>query len=303
MTRAAGLALALCVLTQAARAKAACPADVADCLGAANGFELIAAESFTAKPVRIPGASYKLGTRIAGRGCARTAVLSGQGGVSSSVVHDLVLLASSGIAGRFRGTRFYPANRVSGDLVTAGGAISGLDRVQVDGVVNTTGTHPAVTECAQATADMQAASAMLAALTPTQDAGALEASGTVLIITAGPGVNVIRASTITLRSGVVGFYELPGRLRIVGDPATESVIINTERLLVPDGDIQTMDLAPERVIVNVTGTKPVRFGDQASIAGRILAPNARIDGRDIQTAPLYGRNVKLRGSLVSAPAS
>lgn len=63
----------------------------------------------------------------------------------------------------------YNPSHITGDLITGGGQIKGL--VDVDGVIDTSGTNPEVARCRDALATMSQASAYFAALPPTRTLG------------------------------------------------------------------------------------------------------------------------------------
>lgn len=177
MIRMPWLALGV-LIAWAGAAHATCPESVADCLGAAAGFSIVAEKLTIDKG--ITGSEGYFGPRPARveDACAATALVGGPVDCETTV-RNLILLAPDGVAAIFASTPsycsafFHPGIGVivSGDVVTGGGLVRNPAAASILGVVDTSGTDPRLATCAQAISDMQSASTMLAALSPTRDLG------------------------------------------------------------------------------------------------------------------------------------
>jgi hypothetical protein len=163
--------------------------------------------------------------------------------------------------------------RVFGDAVTGGGILVGTDFLRVDGVTDTTGTDPRVATCGQAIEDMRTASATLATLPVTRDLGTLRPNPNddwLVELVADPGVNVWTAKEIAVfDAGNTGT-----EIRIVLDPATESVILNVGRIQIRKYSQITVVGDPAKVALNVVGRSTSRLTGR--VAPRILAGEGKI---------------------------
>ena len=155
------------------------------------------------------GAAYGggFGTQFFGSACAvrvRTQIDQFSDGNLSP--GNLVATAATGIAVRFTHTNVLPALDVyvQGDIATGGGAVKGISDANsyvVQGTIDTTGHHPAVTDCLRAMADTRSASAALAALPPTRVLGDVRVrAGEILQIHASRN-EVIQMDSLTVEGG------------------------------------------------------------------------------------------------------
>jgi hypothetical protein len=169
----------------------------------------------------------------------------------------------------------------------------------VGGDIDVTGTYPKLPSCARAIADMEAASATLAALPPTQEIGTLDVRGDDVYLDMGPGVNVIAADRIRVLKG--SYYGSYGYLHIDAGVA-DAVVINTKGLTVGTyGFISTYE--PEKVIINVVGPGPaVRIGRFAGIEIPILAArrtvSVGVQAGDFYTVNIFANRITLKGASV-----
>jgi len=299
------LAATLLLLAMDLPARAACPQNLSDCLGAATPFAIVAEKAILTKGilgefgegVTVYGASV-------GDTCAPRAFVGGPNDTGTQV-DNLILSGADGIVGRFvsflsGGDPGDPGVEVSGDIVTGGGQLTGLAAVLTAGVVDTSGADPRVATCAQALSDVRTASATLAGLTPTRDLGAVRAEPNgdyVVTLSADPGVNVWNATSLFA----------PTKHRFLGlnyttidvqlDPATESVIINVDRgvRVGTSSSITVSGGPPEKVVLNLVGGGTLNT--DGYVDPRILAPEStvivRVNGS--VSGGAYARRVDVRG--------
>ena len=88
------------------------------------------------------------GTSIYRRACTRRGKMAATGIYPLFVATETAASAMRFTHGTIAGSTCW--NWVDGDLVTGGGTITGIDPECTDGIVDTTGTHPAVADCNQA---------------------------------------------------------------------------------------------------------------------------------------------------------
>jgi hypothetical protein len=228
---------------------------------------------------------------------------------------DVVALASSGVAIANPRTDHgspYCGNGFVENAVTGGGSISGhLDLatggVVVSGVIDTSGTHPALAPCAQAMVDAAAASTALAAL-PAPSAQTL---GRVVVkkndvVTLHAGTTgVINVDTLKIQNGhlVRAQFQEHGcdesaELDVDTDLSyTGDVVINVRNLFI--GQCAYLSLSVGRnVVFNVPGPGgTVRIGvDAQAWSAPILAPqrNVMIAGDGNSDTPTYHSSVWAR---------
>ena len=236
--------------------------------------------------MRWPAAPLTPVTAVLGRGARAGKVPTPGIGSDSSVCADIIKMnaytpvrgdlvapSASGTAVSLR-----LGDRVTGDVVTGGGAVTGLDAgVYIGGRVDTSGSAAQLLQCAAAACWLERKQAELAALPVTP--------GFVL----GP-IRVGRATKeLSLPSGDV-VIDVPrirlagyATLRFVGDGSTRAVV-RLERLSVNrDSHIQVVGMEPEQIVFVVRRSAGV--GAYASVSGSILAQGrvrvgrgSRIDG-------------------------
>jgi hypothetical protein len=277
---ASALGLAALVVALAVRAHAACPESVPDCLGAAPTFSIVADKVVINRGIfGEEGYSEAVPARVVGGTCAPTGLVAGPV-ICESTTGDLIFLAPDRVAVTFGSVRSFCSGflpgigvEVFGDVVTGGGPVRNMDAARVFGVVDTTGTDARLPVCGQANADRRSASATLAALAPTRDLGRINVDphGPDLVLTADPGVNVWRATDIIVGSKTAPFGEVfEAYLTIALDPATESVVINVNRVSL--GRYSSIGVAgdPSKVVLNLVGRGTLRtrgFVDPSVLSG------------------------------------
>jgi len=270
------------VVGSARSTSAACPQNLDDCLGAAVGYGIVADRLLATRGIifeRGEGQS-DFGASI-GASCASQARMIGGYDCVTEVQGDLVVTAADGYAAVFSLTGCAPEGgspgvRILGDLVTGGSLLKGPTVVQVNGMIDTSGTDPRVGTCAQALSDMHSASATLAALTPTRNLGAVRAEPLgewSITLAADPGVNVWTASELTAPTRPRYPSHDPTQIVIALDPATESVIINVDKVFVDVRSAIYVSGDPDKVVLNVARTLRTK-GDV--IQPRILAADGRV---------------------------
>jgi hypothetical protein len=164
--------------------------------------------------------------------------------------------------------------------------------------IDTTGTSDRVPQCRQAIVDMQSASAMLGALTPTMTLGAVTVRrGEYVEIDVGDGVQVIDADRIliTPRRYNDG-YAAGANLDFRRGPGTTQVIVNTRGLVI--GELSSLTGAD---IVNVAGAgTAVRIGQFAYLEAPLLAPQRRVSVGlqlgDFAVGSVMAKSIRMRGS-------
>jgi Putative Ice-binding-like adhesive domain len=197
----------------------------------------------------------------------------------------LVATATDGVAVNFR--RGLPLGQpdrsyVDGDIATGGGRVAGeFGPGDIEGTIDTTGTHPTVADCMQAMADAQTASAYFASLTPNRTFGATTIEPFETFTLAAAPNEVIHFDSLKVKGDFdPDFPQLcleSTVFRITGGPA----VINVGSLDV--GPCVSVRRPTPAVIFNVPGSgRQIRVGRGAVVQVPILAP---------------GRNVSVRGTL------
>ena len=249
---------------------------------------------------------YIWGTRFSGTACTERATLHSpwfQDGQLSP--GSVIATASAGTAIRFlNGPEYaFPSPEVDGDVATAGGAVNGISAVDVyvGGIVDTSGRHPAVADCAAAMADARRASAFFAALPPTQVLGNVHVhAGEVFTIHAAEN-DVIQIDSLQVDSGKPTSIVCDGRgefgdLEVAGGPA----VINVTKS-VRFANCSYVGYFDSPVILNVPGKGPsIRVG--RTVAGPpILAPdrtlvlNGTVDDLDTYVPHAWVRKLLMSG--------
>jgi uncharacterized delta-60 repeat protein len=205
-----------------------------------------------ARSSRIPTPGLSIGSSV----CADTIRMEGY----TQTYGDLVAPATTGTAVSLR-----PGDRVMGDVITGGGAVSGLGpTVLVGGRVDTSGSAPQLGQCAAAACRVERRYAELRALPVTpgfQLAPIRQRRGATQDLNLPSGEVVIDVPRIQL-----GAY---ATLRLVGDASTQA-IVRTEHLSVGyAAHIRAQGINPEQIVFVVTGSATV--GAYASVSGSLLA--------------------------------
>jgi hypothetical protein len=285
------LLLAVIALVPALPVLAACPQNIAECLGAADGPSIVA-DKVTISKGSLAEEGYVAvdGADILGDTCALRGSFAGPNGCYTDTV-NLILAAPDGIAAKFGNFNNIDCSaggdigvRVTGDIVTGGGAVAGSEHVFVNppGIIDPTGGDSRVGTCAQAVSDMHNAAATFAALTPTRDLGTIRhypsADGQPNggYVFADPGVNVWTAESISIKSrrGPSG-STFDSFWIIELDPATEAVIINVKRVNVGMySGIYVNGGDAHNVVLNILGRGSLRT--RGDIAPRIVAGDGSV---------------------------
>ena len=209
------------------------------------------------------------GTGFFGSACTGRANLSRTG-----VDADLIATAARGTAVHFLPNAGYSYfdNSVGGDLATGGGAVKGLTPYIVRGVIDTSGAHPGVADCASAMAVVRRASATLAALPPTKVLGTVHvAKGQEVDIDAGEN-GVVQIDSLTM-DAVPGYCPLAPAafLAVSGNHAVFNI---TGRLELGNCAIVVFDSS---LVFNVPGRgRTIRIGSNVT-PPPILAPQRTLD--------------------------
>ena len=201
--------------------------------------------------------------------CTRRAKLAG-----TTIDPTIVATESDSTAIRFtHGTIAFSTcwNAVYGDIVTGGGAVTGIDPICVDGTVDTSGTNPLVADCNQAFTDRQTVSDFYASQPPSRDLGSITvAAFDTYTLDLAPN-EVVHFDSITVKGG----YDPEFRLLcygytdvvITGGPG----IVNVDDLDI--GPCSTVHIPDAAVLLNVPGSgHPVKMGRGAVVVPPILAP-------------------------------
>lgn len=278
--------------------------NICTCLGEASRFDVIAGQALKVRlgRTRNSGYTYPVSSGIAGSVCGQTASVAASTDAIIDIGGDMMLLAPAGsVAATFKAKGDGSAGTsLGGDLATAGGSIKGAELVFVNGVTDTSGTHPGITTCTQAMGDATAASTHFAALATTQDLGKLIVRGgsaTPAVISTHAGVNVITATTIAVQPARVDGYREGSELQIDIDSSADSVIINTGSLRVGASCLVSLtgEVDQTKVIINVTGKAKV--SKDASVEPAILAPTGSVIALTGSTvSSVFGRKVLIKGA-------
>ncbi len=193
----------------------------------------------------------------------------------------------------------------AGVVATGGGkAINTGPPVQV-GTVDTTGTHPAVAECAATLAAMRTAAATLAALPPVRSYGNISvAPGDVFTIDAHGGGVVTVGSILLLGTTLNADEPAGGRLTIDGDGDAQVVVNVTGVLSI--GDTASLDNASGHTgmtVVNVVGKGPtITIERHGGTDAAILAPDrtVRMNGDIFGDLPTHAGAVSGKRVVLTA---
>ncbi|HYB98886.1 MAG TPA: choice-of-anchor L domain-containing protein [Candidatus Limnocylindrales bacterium] len=269
-------------------------------------------------PTRRVRARTRGQTEVAGDICGEETII----GETSTTTGDVVGMFATGNA-----VRIGPAAAISGDVVTAGGAVKGkpsgsiLPDVAVDeiaggatvakgaGVYDTTGSHAQVAACNDAQADIDTAAALLDALPSTTDLGNVHISGgssltlapgTTPGVVAG-GLNVIDIERFT--SGNEADLILDGG----GNADTVYVVRVAKKfdLHFRGGLLLANGQQASKVIVY--GKNKCKFGEEVTGSGTVICPEGKLlmEERTTWTGALLGGKqiVQLRdsGNLTHVP--
>lgn len=288
--------------------RADCPDDICDCIGEAGDFALVATQAKIRQGViSASGYGEPVPTYIETSLCSTIAKVGGKLGGETQIEEDALFSAQSGIAVKFSGSKYYgysyPGAYIAGDVATGGGSVKNASYAEVDGVIDDTGAHPFVPDCAQAISDASAGSTAIAALPATQKLGDLIVSdGSSYDINVGSGeMSVIEIDKLIIKPLKMYGYAYGSTLNINLD-GTNSVVINAKKLaigsacqiVVNDGDV-------EDVIINVAGAGPsVRIARDAVVTVPILAPQRKIvAGANSFCTNLFAGKLIVKGSTIS----
>jgi choice-of-anchor A domain-containing protein len=310
----AGLGAALAVSSASAQPAPTCPSDLCACLGAAGQFAIAGG---TVKMIGgntvDAGYATPFGSTVDDSVCATKATFSGIAGGTTDLAADVLLLTTGAkkIAGTFMGYKaygmHYPGVSIAGDLVSAGGKLSGVPvNVDVTGATDTTGTNSKLAGCTQAMTDFATASTRFQGLTATQTLQPIKLKGVDGDINAAAGVNVINIDSIKLAPLVDRLYGsvslTPSTLNINLLTTTDTVIINVAKSF-SVGDqcfVTVIGGDPSHVIINMPGTAGSMIGKGATIDPLMLVPNAGISvGVGSFTGNLFGKSVSVKGADIS----
>jgi hypothetical protein len=307
--------------------------DLAACLGAAAGFEVLADKASFKSPIVVKRVGRGNNSHVrrtiwsweTGSVCAQTASFAGRAEQPSRAGGDVVVLGAGkngkpGAQFKSGHSRGYDGCgiEVAGSIVTGGAAPGGVDERDfcVDGSVDAGGSE----SCSQALGGRSALSAELAALPASTSLGTLIVQGEAPNgrLEAGPGVHVFSADKILLKTGRVCYggggnrggarrgnggnggkscFRIGAVLEIALDDATTAVVINTAKLKIAKESQIFVDGDPAKVIFNVTGKGSVPIGNLAEVEPAILAPLATIRaGKEAVTSSLLAKAVSLQGA-------
>ena len=287
-----------------------CPEDICECLGAAGDFSTVATAQAKVKSgkISVSGYGYAIPVFIEGSTCQPLGKYTGLAEGELDLGEDVVAAAPTGTALKFKGYKYYgysyPGVFVAGDIATGGGTIKGQNYVELGGVIDTTGNHIQIADCANAITDVKNASATLAALPPTQTLGdVFIGNGDTYTINVGTAeTEVIEINKLVIKPRKYYGYAYPSYLEINLDITTGTAVINVNEKLaigqaceiIVNGDI-------EDVIINVPGPgSSVRIGKQAIVPTAILAPDRKLNaGADAFCANLYAAKLNIKGASVS----
>ena len=297
-------------------ARAACPDALCDCIGAAQNFDVLASDNLTISfgKISYSGYSYRVPVSVSAPSCGRVATIAGADDAFTEV-GDIVALATSGIGIKFKAVKISgvvdPGTEVIGDVATGGSTVIGQDLAILDGgPPDTSGTHPLLASCNQAISDLTTNAGILAALTPDQSPLKILAnngSDGPVVLDAGPGRTVISSPSVVVSPRKVSGYPEGSELTINMDADATLVVINTPKLSVGTQCAITVSgpgADPSRVVLNVTSTKGVKIGKEASIDPVVLAMQSAVTvNPTAETSSIYGRKTTVRGAEVGGVLS
>lgn len=256
--------------------------DFCDGQGTCRGVDATRNYALLTWPADRRGREFNIARRVllGGDVCAETFLVN----PSTRIDGDLVAWASSGRAIAFDG-----ASQITGDVVSGGGSITGIDRVSVGGVVDPSGTAAQLGECSAALYRAAARRAELAARPPTPG---FELGGIALSrrarrhIVLADGFTSIDVETVRLGPA--------STLTLAGTDATGAVVVHVRgRMLIGQrARIEIVGVAAERVAFIVDG--PVFLYRGASVTGSISAADrVRMATGSTVNGSLFGGDVRL----------
>ena len=219
------------------------------------------------------------GTEFYGSACVGRGRFRGARVFEQYTDGNIVATATTGTAIRFLTTppyTTYTPNAIDGDVVTAGGAVNGTAAIyDLRGIIDTTGSHPAVAACVQAMADERRAATRFAALAPTQVLGDVHVGPGQEFTISGGQNEVIQVNSLTVSGGNddpgcnrYSYTHPAGRLYMYVD----SGVINVTGK-VQFGNCSYVETGGE-VLLNVIGKGPtIRVGREVGNTPAILAPD------------------------------
>ena len=219
------------------------------------------------------------GTSIYRRACTR------RGKMAATVIYPLFVATESAAAamrfthGTIAGATCW--NQVDGELVTGGGAVTGIDPECIYGTVDTSGTHAAVADCNQAFIDRQTASDFFASRPVDRELGNITIPPFDTYTLALAPNEVVHIGSLEVNGGYDPEFKLLcydyTHLDITGGPG----VVNIDRLEI--GPCVYVDPPAAAVILNLPGSgHTIKIGRGAIVPAAILAP---------------GRTVTVRGTL------
>jgi len=219
------------------------------------------------------------GTSIYRRACTRRGKMAATGIYPLFVATETAASAMRFTHGTIAGSTCW--NWVDGDLVTGGGTITGIDPECTDGIVDTTGTHPAVADCNQAFIDRQTASEFFASRPIDRELGSITIAAFDTYTLALAPNEVVHIDSLEVKGGYDPEFPLLcydyTNLDITGGPA----VMNLDRLEI--GPCVLVDTPAAAVILNLPGSgHTIKICRGAIVPAPILAP---------------GRTVTVRGTL------
>lgn len=305
MPRTSGLFVAVFIAGLARTVQGACPNNLADCLGSAAAFDVVAEKLSMNRGIVCEDGCGPVPS-LTRDACAGKALVGGPTPALSGIgqLSNLIAVGAFPFPVAFVDQTGYFGGigvKVLGDVVTGGGRVRGLDNVTILGVVDESGADPRVGTCAAAGVDMRAASDTLAALTPTASLGSVNlAPDEFMEFEAGPGVNVVEMSELTLRARTPRFDQvIYSEFGIVLDPATEAVVINTAKVSLGAWcSIYVFGGDPAKVIINVPGGQRVVFGVDSTTYPTVLAPRSTVGFHFGHARQVFARKVLMRGGCI-----
>ena len=287
-------------------------------LGAAANFNAVTAKNVRSTPGFVAAYNCNYGVRFGSVCTTKVLFQLGEADQYSRFDDTTSLVASrpNGVAVTFappaRPYYVCGSNRTAGDVVTGGGRVQNATdySTYIGGVVDTSGTHPALGACNDARAAAVAASATFAAMAPAQTFGVVEvkrnefrtldiAGGTVVsidkLILDGPPIRNTPGNYGPCLTGPDGYADLLINLTSPGD-----VVLNIGTLTI--GSCGYLEKYADGVLLNVPGKgRRVQIGSMASVDADILAPLRTINfGGSLIDYPtmvgdLWGKTITSRG--------
>jgi hypothetical protein len=285
----------LLLLCDPPAARAACPEEPFDCLGAAGQFVLVTEgkagllSQFVGEGF---GISYWTWTDVNGDVCAEqiNAVSPPFDALAfETSIRNAAVLADSGLGVRARTAASIEPLSVglsAQTIATAGSSVGPLVDAQA---IDTSGEHPLLDACRAAQIDARAAAATFAALPATRDLGSVVlAKDEVRVIPVDPGLNVFDADAIR-----VGLDAL---LLFSGSGVT-GIIVRTPKLVTR----KSGGISGQSLLFLLEGKGPgVSIGQFSDLLGvAILAPDRSVRvGGDGSAERIYASKATLRGTFM-----